>query len=237
VTFPVWHRRHERGEILAPFPQPLHLTALGGSAGTGGTPLDAEVVEFANLQALTDAPAASVQGRIAFVNHRMERHRDGSGYGPRGQHAARQGRDRIAARKGAVAIRAALGRHRFTIASAHTGTHALRRGRRETDSRRRLVSNPDADLLANMLKRGEPVKTANWIMDAGVTWPQYTSYECHRRDHADASHPDEVVVIGGHLDSWDLGTGAIDDGAGVAITMAAGASDRRVAESAAPEAH
>jgi hypothetical protein len=51
VTFPVWLRHHERAEVLAPYPQPLVITALGGSIGTGETPIEAEVVAFANLDA------------------------------------------------------------------------------------------------------------------------------------------------------------------------------------------
>jgi carboxypeptidase Q len=82
------------------------------------------------------------------------------------------------------------------------------------------LSNPDADLLSNMLKRGQPVRLRLEI-DAGMQG-EYTSANVIGEIRG-STHPEEVVVIGGHLDSWDLGTGAIDDGAGVAITMAAGA--------------
>ena len=215
VTFPVWHRRREHGEILAPFPQPLHLTALGGSAGTDGKPLDAEVVEFANLQALTDAPAGSLQGRIAFVNQRMERHRDGSGYGP--AVAARGKGASVASTKGAVAfvLRSVGTDHdRF----GHTGLQGYADG--VTPIPAAALSNPDADLLANMLRRGKPV-TLRLDLDVGFDG-EHTSAnvigEIRGREK-----PDEVVIIGGHLDSWDLGTGAIDDAAGVAITLRAGA--------------
>ena len=83
------------------------------------------------------------------------------------------------------------------------------------------LSNPDADLLSNIIRRGKPV-TVRLDIDAGMTGSMKTEYNVIGEIRG-RSKPDEVVVIGGHLDSWDLGTGAIDDGAGVAITMAAGA--------------
>ena len=82
VTFPVWERNHETAQVLAPFPQKLAITALGGSVGTGTKPLDAEVVEFATLDALKAAPAGSLTGKIAYISNRMTRAKDGSGYGP-----------------------------------------------------------------------------------------------------------------------------------------------------------
>ena len=83
------------------------------------------------------------------------------------------------------------------------------------------LSNPDADLLSNMIRRGKPV-TLKLDIDAGFTGATVTQYNVVGEIRG-RKKPEEVVVIGGHLDSWDLGTGAIDDGSGVAITMAAGA--------------
>ena len=82
VSYETWERRHESGELLAPYPQKLQLTALGGSIGTGATPLEAEVVEFATLEALKAASEGSLKGKIAYISNRMERARDGHGYGP-----------------------------------------------------------------------------------------------------------------------------------------------------------
>jgi hypothetical protein len=100
----------------------------------------------------------------------------------------------------------------------HTGTMRYEEGVARIPAA--ALSNPDADLLANMLDRGRPVRVMLDI-DAGMDG-EYTSHNVIGEIRG-RTHPDEVVVIGGHLDSWDLGTGAIDDGAGVAITMAAGA--------------
>src|SRR5688572_25558830 len=101
VTFPAWRRRHERAEVLAPFPQPLHVTALGHTVGTGASPLEAEVVEFANLDALKAVADGSLGGRIAFIANRMERKKDGGGYGPA---VAARGGASDAAKKGASAL-------------------------------------------------------------------------------------------------------------------------------------
>ncbi len=215
VTFPVWQRGHEKAEVLSPFPQQLLITTLGGSVGTDGKALDAEVVEFSSLDALKAAPENSLNGKIAFINNRMARHKNGSGYGPvvagRGAGAVE------AAKKGALAV---------VIRSVGTDTDRLpHTGTMRYDAAVKKIpaaalSNPDADLLAHMLKRGQPV-TLRLDIAAGMNGT-YTSYnvigEIRGREK-----PNEFVVIGGHLDSWDLGTGAVDDGAGVAITMAAGA--------------
>jgi carboxypeptidase Q len=214
VTFPVWRRGREHAEVLAPFPQPLALTTLGGSIGTGGA-LEAEVVEFATLQALVDAPAEAARGRIAYISNRMERFRDGRGYGPavgaRGKGAVE------AARKGARAVLIrSIGTDRDRL--PHTGTMRYEDGVARIPAA--ALSNPDADLLSNMLKRGQPVRLRLEI-EAGMQG-EYTSHNVIG-EITGRSRPEEVVLIGGHLDSWDLGTGAIDDGAGVAITMAAGA--------------
>jgi hypothetical protein len=215
VTSPVWERRHETAQILAPYPQKLMVTALGGSVGTGATPLDAEVVEFATLDALKAAPAGSLTGKIAYISNRMTRAKDGSGYGP--AVVARSGASEAASKGAAALIIRSIGTDsdRFP----HTGMQRYAEGGLKIPAA--ALSNPDADLLSNIIRRGQPV-TLRLDIDAGMTGKSKTEYNVvgEIRGHG---KPDEVVVIGGHLDSWDLGTGAVDDGAGVAITMAAGA--------------
>ena len=215
VTFPVWERRHESASVLAPYPQHLAIIALGGSVGTGGKALEAEVVEFSNLEALKAAPADSLKGKIAYISNRMERFKDGHGYGP--AVAARGGGASEASRKGAVAfVLRSIGTDSDRM--PHTGMMRYADGVEKIPAA--ALSNPDADLLSNMLRRGKPVKLSLDI-DVGFTGASKTSYnvigEIRGREK-----PDEVVVIGGHLDSWDPGTGAIDDASGVGITMAAG---------------
>lgn len=215
VTFPVWRRHRESAEVLAPFPQRLVVTALGGSVGTGDAPLEAEIVEFADLAALVAAPEGSLKGKIAYIAHRMTRFKDGSGYSP--AVGARSNGAVEAAKKGALAVvirSIGTSNDRF----AHAGTM-----RYVPDVPRipaAALSNPDADLVSHMVARGQPVRLRLDI--AAETVGEYTSHNVIAEIRG-REMPDEVVTMGGHLDSWDLGTGAIDDGAGIGITAAAGA--------------
>ena len=173
-------------------------------------------MRFADLAALEAAPAGSLSGKIAFVDFRMSRERNGSGYGPASR--IRGNGPSAAIRKGAIGYvmrPAGTDWHR----NPHTGITRYDEGL--TPIPAAALANPDADQLARLLALG-PVQL-RLALDVG--WDgEYTSQNVigeitgAQGDGVDA----EVVVIGGHLDSWDLGTGAIDDGAGIAITMAAG---------------
>ncbi len=215
VSFPVWRRGHERAEVVGAFAQPLAITTLGGSIGTGGKPLQAEVVAFADLAALKAAPEGSLAGKIAYVGYRIERFRDGRGYSPGS--AIRAGGASEAARKGAIGL---LIRSVGTDSDRLPHTGVMRYAPDVTPIPAAALSNPDADQVERLLRRGHPL-TVRLDIDA-ETMGQYTSHnvigEIRGRER-----PQEVVTIGGHLDSWDLGTGAIDDASGVGITMAAGA--------------
>ncbi len=216
VKFPLWTRGREHAEVIAPYPQPLRITALGGSIGTGEQPLQAEVVMFDTLADLQAAADGSLSGKIAFINGRMERFRDGRGYGPavaqRGNGASE------AAKKGALAV---VIRSVGTDLDRFPHTGQMRYAEGVTRIPAAALSVPDANLLQHMIQRGQPVTLA---LDIGAELRgEGLSYNVIG-DIRGRSKPEEVVVIGGHLDSWDLGTGAIDDGAGVGITMAAGAA-------------
>jgi len=215
VTFATWERRRETAQVLAPYPHMLVITALGGSGGTGAVPLDAVVVEFATLEALKAAPAGSLTGKIAYISNRMERFKDGHGYGT--AVVARGGASEAASKGAAALIIRSIGTDSDRM--AHTGMMRYAAGGTKIPAA--ALSSPDADLLSNILRRGKPV-TVRLDIDAGMTGNNKTEYNVIG-EITGRSKPNEVVVIGGHLDSWDLGTGAIDDGAGVAITMAAGA--------------
>ena len=210
VTFPKWVRRSEHAVVLGEHAQPLTVTALGGSpAGK----VDAEIVRFADLAALEAAADGSLAGKIAFVDYQMKAARDGSDY--RNGGAIRSKGPSAAIRKGAIAFlmrSAGTDNHRV----AHTGITRFDDGLTPVPSASLTI--PDADQLARLLQRG-PVRVS-LALDCG--WDgEYTSHNVIG-EITGRSLPKEVVVIGGHLDSWDLGTGAIDDGAGIGITMAAG---------------
>ncbi|CAM5257254.1 Carboxypeptidase Q OS=Rhodanobacter lindaniclasticus OX=75310 GN=B1991_11370 PE=4 SV=1 [Rhodanobacter lindaniclasticus] len=214
VTFPLWQRRSESGAIVAPFPQPLVLTALGYSPATPKGGLTAQVVKFSSLDALKAADPASVKGRIVYVDYRMHRQKDGHDYGMGS--AVRTGGAVIAAAKGAAGY---LLRSAGTDAHqriAHTGVTGFRDPAKAIPAA--ALSNPDADQLDRVLAYGKPV-TVRMDLDCGIIG-EYTGANVIG-EITGRKHPDQVVAIGGHLDSWDPGTGAIDDGAGIAITMAA----------------
>lgn len=212
VTFPLWRRGLERARITAPRVQDLAVTALGGSPGTQGN-LRAEVVHFPDLEALDAAPDGSLRGKIAFISRRMERTRSGAGYA-----AAVGGRARgpfVAAEKGAAAL---------VIRSIGTSTNRLPHTGNISSSQAgapvpaAALSNPDADLLLALLEQGEKVRM-DLRLDVGPGGEGESYNVIGEIDGRENNG--EYVMIGAHLDSWDLGTGAHDDGAGVAITLAA----------------
>ncbi|MGO1071898.1 M28 family peptidase [Lysobacter sp. CA199] len=214
VSFPKWERRSEHAQVLGAHAQPLTLTALGGSPG--GT-VEGEVVRFADLAALEAAPAGSLAGKIAFVDFAMPRAKDGAGYGPGGRVRSRG--PSAAIRAGAVAFlmrSAGTDSHRMP----HTGITRFDDGLKPVPSA--ALAAPDAAQLARLVAAtangGAPVRV-RLALDCG--WDGQASSHNVIGEIRGKSKPDEVVVIGGHLDSWDLGTGAIDDGAGVGLTMAA----------------
>ena len=210
VRFPRWERRSEHGAVLGAHAQPLALTALGGSPG--GT-VEGEVVRFATLDALEKAAPGSLSGKIAFVDSRMERARDGSGYGS-GSRVRSRGPS-AAIRAGAVAYvmrSAGTDSHR----NPHTGNTRYDAGLTPIPSA--ALAIPDADQVARLVALG-PTRV-RIALDCGLNG-EATSHNVIG-EITGRGKPDEVVVIGGHLDSWDLGTGAIDDASGIAITMAAG---------------
>jgi hypothetical protein len=210
---PVWVRGEEKAEILSPFPQPLTVTALGNSGATPAAGLAGEIVAFANVADLEAAPDASVRGKIVFVTHTMTPTQDGSGYGQFG--APRRQGPTIASRKGAAAIvirSIGTDYHR----NPHTGVQSFAEGVKPIPAA--ALSIPDAEQLQRILKRGRPVTMRLTLTPRNIGTRQSGNViaEVPGRD------PNAGVVLAAcHLDSWDLGTGAIDDAAGCGITAAA----------------
>lgn len=212
-TLETWVRGEESGRIVAPYPQRLVLTALGRSAATGPKGLEAEVVVFPTVDDLEKQPEGSLTGRIAYIGHAMAKTQDGSGYGYFGK--ARFRGPAIASSKGAVAcLIRSVGTHSHRL--PHTG------GTGWPDDVRPIpaaaLSPPDADQLERIAARGETLRVAMTLTPKVVGTRQSGNVIADLRG---SERPDEIVIVGGHLDSWDLGTGAVDDGAGVAIATAA----------------
>lgn len=207
-----WVRGEETGRIVSPYPQNLVLTALGRSASTGEQGLEADVVVFETVDELERQPEGSLEGRIAYIGHAMPKTQNGSSYGYFGK--ARFQGPSIAASKGAVGcLIRSVGTHSHRM--PHTGGTGWQD---VAPIPAAALSPPDADQLERIAARGETVRVSLTLT------PEVLGMRKSGNVIADlpgSERPEEIVIVGGHLDSWDLGTGAVDDGAGVAITTAA----------------
>lgn len=209
---PAWIRGSESAALTTPYPMTLAVSGLGRAPPTPKGGLEAEVVVFATYADLLAQPEGVLAGKIALVNQPMARTQEGGGYGAAGP-MRRQGPVE-AAKRGAVAY---LVRSLSTLNTAlpHAGA-AVTHGAEPPTIPAAAVSVPDADLIARLAARG-PVRVrldlqSHWDQDA-VAWNI-------AGDLPGSERPDEVVLIGAHLDSWE-GQSAHDDAAGIAITTAA----------------
>ena len=205
-----WVRGAESAEVISPFPQKLAILGLGGSAPTSPGGLEAEIVLFKSLQELQAQPPGALKGKIAVVTQAMRRTQGPDGYGagvvPRSIGAEE------AAKRGAVAF---LVRSISTDDTRLPHTGAMRAAPGIPAA---ALSVPDAQLLEHMAAKGQPVRLRLTMTSTVI--PQAQSWNVVGEIKG-AVHPDQVIVVGGHLDSWDPGTGAIDDASGIAIATAA----------------
>ena len=214
VSYPKWVRRSESAEVVEPFRQPLVLTALGGSAATPAEGLTSEVIAFDSLDAMKAAEDYKVRGKIVYLGiPRMHALVDGRDYGP-GSSVRVQGPELAAAKGAAAFLLRSVGSDENRL--AHTGMTKFSDPDKAIPAA--ALSNPDADQLERILKRGKPVRI-HVALDCGIEG-RYTGANVIA-EITGSRRPNEHFLTGGHLDSWDLGTGAIDDAAGVAITTAA----------------
>ncbi|HVM22572.1 MAG TPA: M28 family peptidase [Sphingomicrobium sp.] len=210
---PVWVRGAEHAEITVPFPQPLAVTALGNSAATPPQGIEAELVGFDTMEQFEAAPDEAVRGKIVFVSHAMARTQDGSSYSA--SIAPRSRGPSVASRKGAAAIvirSIGTDYHR----NPHTGVMSFAEG--VTPIPAGALSIPDAEQVQRILARGLPVRMRLVLTprQLGTGESGNVIAEVPGRDR---NAP--PLLVSCHLDSWDLGTGAIDDAAGCAIVAAA----------------
>ncbi|WP_370176698.1 M20/M25/M40 family metallo-hydrolase [Sphingobium abikonense] len=212
-TMPVWLRGRDEARILSPFPQNLVLAALGNSGSTSDKGIEGDIVYFPSIDALEAAPAASLKGKIAFVDHGMGATQDGSSYGYYG--AARRQGPSIASKKGAIAILIrSIGTDHHRV--PHTGVQMWADG--ATPIPAAALSVPDAEQLVRIVKRGQPVKV-HLALTSRMLKDQPSGNVIAEIPGSDPSAG--VVVAACHLDSWDQGTGAIDDATGCGIAAAA----------------
>lgn len=210
---PYWARRREGAKITSPTRQKLYITAIGGSTSTPEGGLEAEIVRFSSLNEMFAAPDTAVAGKMVFIDEPMTRTQDGSGYGQ--AVAKRRACIGPAIEKGALAcLIRSVGTQ--TRRFPHTGMGA--RGEETGPGPVAALSPPDADQLTRLLEKG-PVSVK---LDLEVeTKAKVESGNVIAEIPGVGDLADEIVLLGCHLDSWDLGTGAIDDGAGCGIVVGA----------------
>lgn len=215
-AFPLvgWERGEESAAIVGANPQHLAVAALGHSPGTPAGGIEAEVVRFASLEDLAAVADGSLAGKIAYVDAgQMVPMQSGAGYGPLTR--IRGAGPSVAAQKGALAFimrSAGSDEHRMP----HTGTTRYVNGVVPLPGF--ALSAPDADQLSRLVSYGDPVRIH--LSSTAHTY-ETTSHNVIGDMPGRGDRADEIIVLGSHMDSWDLGTGAIDDGAGGAITIAA----------------
>lgn len=212
VTVPHWVRGTASALLEGSPARPLAVVSLGGAPGTADEPLRAELVVLADFKALQALPADALSGRIAYVANRM-RHGDA-------HHAyadaviARNEGPALAARKGALAyLLRSVGTDEGR--TPHTGMTEFPAG--VTPIPALAVSAADADLLERRAAAG-PAPVVTLQSSARLLAPE-PSADVVGELTGDGTLPG-VVLVGAHLDSWDLAEGAQDDGAGVAIALA-----------------
>ena len=216
VMVPHWVRGEEHGSLPSHRNQKLVLTTLGGSVATPAGGITAEVVEVSSYEQLDQLGRQGIRGRIVFYNLPMDMQLIESGrafdaYSKavvfRGLGASR------AAEYGAVAavIRSVAS---GSLRTPHTGS--MRYDEKQPKIPAAALSTEDADLVHRLLAKGDRVRMQ--LVLTPRTLPDVASSNVIAEIRG-SERPEEIVLIGGHLDSWDLGTGAIDNGSGVAMVM------------------
>ncbi|MCA1829008.1 MAG: M28 family peptidase [Myxococcales bacterium] len=209
VKVPHWVRGEERGEIL-PRPgivgHPLYLTALGGSVGGDVT---GEVIEARSLKEVA-ALGSAARGKIIFLNHTMGTE---GGYG---QFVELRSHGPVEAAKVGAAGVLLRSLATASLRTPHTGVTQYEDGVPRIPAA--AITTEDAALIHRLLARG-PVR-AHFTL--GSRWLPDADSANVVADVRGREKPDEVVLLGAHLDSWDLAEGSNDDGAGVAMVMEAG---------------
>ncbi len=213
VTAPVWKRGAESAEILTPIHQALAITALGWSGATPKTGVTGEVVEVDTLDDLAKLPKGSAKGKIIFANPIMKRTADGTGYGA--AVPLRAAGPKMAMEAGALAFvirTVGTAEDRFP----HAGAASLRDEKKPIAAG--AISTVDAELLHDQLTKHADLKlkiilTPERAKDAATSNVVGEIPGTTRKD--------EIVLLGAHLDSWDLGRGAVDDAAGCGIVLEA----------------
>ncbi len=223
VMVPHWVRGQETA-ALTQFPgqaenttQKIVLCALGPSVPTPANGIEANVIAVPNFDALKSMPRDKVAGKIVLFNYPFDKQMAAEGRGNEAYGEAvvyRSDGPSAAARQGAVAcLIRSVGGADYRL--PHTGLTDYAGDAPKIPAG--AVTAEDADLIADLVRQG-PVKMK--LVLTPQTLPDVESANVIG-DIKGSEHPEQVIIVSGHLDSWDLGTGAIDDAAGVAVSMEA----------------
>ena len=207
VKVPKWVRGAESAQMLAPENKPLHMLGLGMSVGTPAGGITADVVVVDDFDQLTKLGAEGVRGKIVLYNEKWVN------YGATGQYR-RAGPSRAAALGAVAVLLRSVTPHAMQI--PHTGTLDYDDAQPKVPSA--ALSVEDALMLGRFAALKLPIRI-------------HLEMAAHMEPDADSGdvmgeipgreHPEEVVVLGGHLDSWDVGRGAQDDGSGIIASLQA----------------
>ena len=212
VTVPAWVRGAESATLVSPIERKLHMLGLGNSVGTPPGGITAEVVcarDFDDLVRLGD----DVRGRIVLYTARMPEYDEekGSGYGETVKYRVEGASRAAAAGAAAVLVRSVTAR---SLQTPHTGT--LRYDGRSPKIPGAALSTEDAELLARLVAQGTGPRVRLEMQAHFGPDAQSANVIGELRG---SEKPEEVVVLSGHLDSWDVGQGAQDDGGACCAVM------------------
>lgn len=206
VQVPRWERVGEKITMIKPRLKDIAVLGLGGSVSTPPEGVIAEVIVFDSFTSFESAPVEKVSGKIVVWDPKFTKYGDTVAYRTQGA--------RTAASKGAVAslVRSIAP---FSINSPHTGSQTYDENVPKIPTA--AITLEDADLLRRMYNRGETVVLH-------ITMQSLTSTHMSRNTIVDVKgteHPEKLVIVSGHIDSWDVGQGAMDDGGGLFVSWAA----------------
>ncbi|MEA2328425.1 MAG: hypothetical protein QOE68_3384, partial [Thermoanaerobaculia bacterium] len=215
VMVPHWVRGEERATLVSHNDQKIVLCALGGSVGTPAKGITADVVEVNSYDELKTL-GTKVKGKIVYYNNPMDLDLVRSGRAFEAYRRAVEFRSTGASHAAELGAVAALIRSvgSATLRTPHTG--ALRYDAKQPKIPSGAMTIEDAMLVHRLIARGDRVRMH--LVMTPKTLPEVESANVVAEIRG-SERPDEIVLIGAHLDSWDLGTGAIDDGTGVAMVM------------------
>ena len=221
VMVPHWERGEETAALVQ-FPgqaanttQKIVLCALGGSVATAPQGIEADVLVARNFDELKSLPRDKAAGKIVLFDYRFDKQMAAEGHGGEAYGEAVVYRSKgpsAAARQGAVAcLIRSVGGADYRL--PHTGQTDYAADAPKIPAA--AVTAEDADLIADLVQQG-PVNMK--LVLTPQTLPNVESANVIA-DIKGTEHPEQMIIVSGHLDSWDMGRGALDDAAGVGVSM------------------